>query len=80
MGSKAEIEPVVAMSGNNGNTSKKFDENFRKISEEKMKRLKEKFSSSEIYRIRYNISPQLKEFFKNNNIESKINNHSITNF
>lgn len=74
--SKAEIEPVVAMS----NASKRFDESFRKISDEKFARLKENLKSKDLYKIRYNISPKTKEFLQDNNIHPKMRYHIVSNY
>ncbi len=57
-------EPIVAMSGNNGKTSKKFDENFRKISEEKMAKMKTAISKNKAYFLKYKPKQELVDFVK----------------
>lgn len=75
--SKNTQEPAVAMA----NAGKKFDENFRKISEEKMAKMKTAISKNKAYFLKYKPKQELIYFVKKElDIEVKgqlINSYSI---
>lgn len=60
--SKNTQEPAVAMA----NTGKKFDENFRKISEKRMKKMKTAISKNKAYFLKYKPKQELIDFVKKN--------------
>lgn len=65
LGSKAEIEPVVAMS----NASKRFDEGFRKISEKQFEKLKNAVDKNEKYGVKIQPTKRVVDLLKNNGYE-----------
>ncbi len=55
-------EPVMAMSGNTGNTSKKFDENFKKFADDKFAEIQKATEENKNFTIRHSISKKTKNF------------------